>query len=137
MIKLSGILKYDPVRKGFKKSNKCRTLIIDLARDDIDLYYQWFLLKQYGTWLSLQRPMFGNHITIVKGDETGFKSQNWGLHEGKRVTFLLSPVISKTHTFWSLPVIFPEGNSIRNDLQLNKKMNFHLTIGRQYDWQPI
>lgn len=134
--KLTGILKYDPHRPGFRKTHKSRTLIVDFARDDFDLYYQWFLTKKFGTWLTIQRPMFGKHVTIVRGDELGFKNFNWGKYEGGKIEVMVSPCLNRNYSFWVLPTKCEDGINIRRELGLKNLHNFHLTIGRQYDWQP-
>ena len=133
---LKGTLVYDPVRPDFKKSHKTRTLIIELPRDTLDLYYQWFLRRQHGTWLDLQRPMYGTHVTIVKGNEHVPDLTNWKKHAGKTVTFQVSPLVRRHWHFWNLPVRGPRLDELRSELGLTKTMPFHLTIGRQYDWQP-
>lgn len=132
---LTGILKYDPWRPGFKKAHKSRTLIVDFVRDDFDLYYQWFLKKRFGTWFEIQRPMFGKHVTVVRGDEPGFKSREWGKYEGQKISVMVSPCINKNYAFWSLPVESNDLMCIRHELGLKKFHNFHLTIGREYEWQ--
>ena len=88
MIKLKGKLVYDPNRGAdFKKTNKVRTLVLELPRDQLDLYYQWFLTKEYGSWLTMQRPMYGTHVTVVKGNEhiDGKYLPLWKKHAGEIV----------------------------------------------------
>ena len=132
---LTGILKYDPHRPGFKKTHKSRTLIVDFARDNFDLYYQWFLKKQFGDWMEIQRPMFGKHVTVVRGDEPGFKADAWGKYEGEKIKVLVSPCLNRNYAFWVLPVESDDLLDIRRELKLRNFHNFHLTIGREYEWQ--
>lgn len=132
---LTGILKYDPFRPGFKKTHKSRTLIVDFARDDFDLYYQWFLKKKFGDWMEIQRPMFGKHVTVVRGDEPGYKSREWGKYEGEKIKVHVSPCLNKNYAFWALPVESDDLLAIRRELGLKNFHNFHMTIGREYEWQ--
>lgn len=134
-IKTRGKLVYDPVRRGFKKGYKVRTLIAELPRDELDLYYQWFLKKRYGEWLWLQRPMFGLHVTVVRGDENGFKSNLWGAYAGLKVDLEYGPIIRHHWGFWSLPVRGNDLLTLRQGLGLKAQHDFHVTVGRQQDWQ--
>lgn len=135
-LKTTGKLVYDPTRKDLRKTFKSRTLIVELPWDDLDLYYQWFLLKRYGTWFQTQRPMWGKHVTIVRGDEKGYLSPNWGKHAGRKVDVYYSPEVSRKWKFWSLPVKGEGLEELRVELGLVAKHDFHLTFARQYDWQP-
>lgn len=97
LIKARGRLIYDPNRPGFNKVHKMRTLILQLPHDDLDLLYQWFIMRhtrsqvwrtiydhnispiEHETWqrpyirrgdvVQMQRPMFGKHVTVVGGNE--------------------------------------------------------------------
>lgn len=164
-IQTRGRLVYEPNRGEFNKQHKVRTLIADLPRDDLDLYYQWMLRKERGSWFSLaaemqevfntdstgepkstkrqitvtvpgvSRPMFGKHVTIVRGDERGFKSPEWRKHAGRVVPIEYSPELDFTYGFWSLPVKpTDELRALRAELGLTPNHNFHITIARQQDW---
>jgi len=146
---------YDPRREGFNKTYKLRTLIVQLPRDDLDLYYQWFLRKQYGSWLrcfveqeevidpsgakrivntntkGMMRPLYGVHVTVVGGKEQGYKSLAWGKHEGKKIEIYYRPQLTLVHQmFWTMPVKSAELKHYRRELGLDPDHNFHLTIGR-------
>lgn len=139
MIKVKGKLVYDPVRQDFKKTHKQRTLIVQLPRDQLDLYYQWFLTKKYGQWLTLQRPMFGVHCTVVKGDERISKDRLnlWKKYAGHEIELMYDPSRLERHwQFWSLTVESPRLIEIRKELGLRLDYRLHITVGRQYDWQP-
>lgn len=136
-LKTQGILRYDPVRRDLRKQYKTRTLIIDLPHDDLDLYYQWFLTKKYGTWLKTQRPMFGKHVTVVRGDEAGFKSPNWKKHEGEKIDVYYAPGdLRREWEFWALPVKGDGLFELRQEVGLARFHDFHITVARQFDWQP-
>lgn len=134
-IKTRGKLAYDPTRREFKKTYKTRTLIAELPRDQIDLYYQWFIKKQYGEWLSLQRPMWGIHVTVVRGNEPVPKLDLWKIHADRWVEFEYGPFIRHHWGFWSLPVRSVELIEIRRELGLKAEHDFHITVGRQVEWQ--
>ena len=139
-IKTSGKLVYEPNRHEFKKTHKMRTLIVELKRDQIDLYYQWFLTKQFGSWIQMQRPMFGTHVTVVKGNEQIHPSKMaaWKKYEGKEIDFEYSVEKIERHwQFWSMTVRSTKLEQIREELGLRPNFRFHITIGRQYDWQPM
>lgn len=135
-IKTRGRLSYDPVRKDLRKTYKQRTLVVELPRDELDLYYQWFLKKKYGSWFELQRPMWGKHVTVVRGDEKGHDSASWEKHEGETIELFYSPLLENKWKFWSLPVRGDELFWLREELGLVAAHNFHITVARQYDWQP-
>lgn len=133
-LKTTGVLRYEPYRKDFRKTHKQRTLILDLKRDDLCRYYAWFLTRNYGTGYELQAPMYGPHVTIVRGDERFPQLQHWKKYEGKQLEIEYDPEsLSKTWAFWSIDVrktidlLF-----IRQELGLTPNHNFHLTIGREY-----
>lgn len=114
-----------------------RTLIVQLPRDDLDLYYQWFITRHHGQNLQLQRPMYGPHVTIVSGNEHVPNLKAWKKYQGNVITFEYDTVIRNHWQFWSLPVYSEQFQSIRKELGLKAEPDFHITIGRQFDWQPI
>ena len=137
-IKLSGILRYEPYRgPEFKKQYKTRTLIIDIGNrgNELDLYYQWFLKKKFGSFLEMQRPLFGTHVTVVGGTEYIPNLSAWKKYEREQVEFEYSPELNLTYQFWSLPVRCHRARQIRDELGLKQKINLHITIGRLHNWQ--
>jgi hypothetical protein len=164
-IKTTGKLVYEPPRRNFNKTYKQKTLVAELPRDDLDLYYQWFLRKERGSWFSLAtemqeisdrnrenelqrtsrkigsnipgitRPMWGKHVTVVRGDELGHESAAWKKHAGRKVDIMYLPEAKFTHGFWSLPVMkTDELRELRTELGLTREYNFHITIARQLNW---
>lgn len=155
-IKTQGRLAYDPVRSDFKKVWKERTLVAELERDDLDLYYQWFLRKKLGTWFDyrqrkqfvfnkeqtvlydiyenvpcIDRPMWGLHVTIVRGDEEGHLSENWGKREGEMIDIFYTPQLELNWKFWSLPVKGDNFFELRTEVGLTAFHDFHITIARE------
>lgn len=139
MLKTSGKLIYEPFRRDFKKTHKVRTLILDLKRDDLDLYYQWFLRKQYGEYLYMNRPMYGLHVTVVAGNEHIDKSKLkfWKTHQNEVFDIEYDPsTLTSNWAFWNIKVKSDDLMAIRKELGLSSNFDFHITIGRQHDWQP-
>ena len=139
MIKTTGKLAYDPTRQEFRKTHKTRTLILELPHDQMDLYYQWFLTKKYGQWIAMQRPMWGLHVTVVRGDEHISKEKLglWKKYQGQSIEVMYDPERIKCHwKFWSVPVKSPRLEEIRAELGLKAFHDFHITVGRMYEWQP-
>jgi hypothetical protein len=155
-LKTQGRLAYDPIRQDLKKVWKQRTLVVELPWDDLDLYYQWFLRKQHGTWFDhelrkqtiynqaqtalyqtnenapgINRPMWGKHVTIVRGDEQGFRSPNWGKHEGEMIDIFYTPEVELDWKFWTLPVRGDNLFELRRELGLCAFHNFHITVARE------
>jgi hypothetical protein len=155
-LKAQGRLIYDPPRTDLKKVHKSRTLVIELPWDDLDLYYQWHLRKRYGSWFDhelrkqrvynetqtalreidenipcVTRPMWGKHVTVVRGDEPGWKSQNWGKHAGEKIDVFYTPHLQRTWKFWSLPVKDDNLFELRRELGLKAFHDFHITVARE------
>lgn len=136
-LKTKGRLIYDPVREDFKKTHKQQALILQLPRDQLDLYYQWFLTKQYGTWLTLQRPMYGLHITVVRGDERPKFQEHWKKYSNQEIEIEYNPeMIERYWAFWTIEVRSEKLDEIRRELGFKNFHRHHITFGRQYDWQP-
>jgi hypothetical protein len=139
MIKITGKLIYDPHRSNFRKTYKQRTLIVQLPHDQLDLYYQWFLTKKFGTWMTLQRPMFGLHVTVVGGNEHIPKNKLhlWKKYHGQAIELEYDNSSIERHWhFWSMSVKSQKLQDIRQELGLILDYRLHITFGRQYDWMP-
>lgn len=128
---LTAKLVYDPVRADFRKTHKAKTLIAQLPRDDLTAVYRWFLKKRY--WIDLQAPMYGNHVTIVSGNER-VASDAWKRHAGERIELVLKPDLYKHWKFWVMPVVDTTRIAqLRAELGLGALKNPHLTVGREYE----
>lgn len=120
-----------------KKHYAKRSLVAALPRDDLDLLYQWFIERQYGQALRLNRPMFGTHVTIVTPEETVPDMRAWGKYEGREVDIEYDVVLRHHGPFWSLPVYSDWFQEVRRELGMPPSADFHITVGRQFSWQPI
>lgn len=133
-----GKLIYDPIRPGFRKEHKQRTLIVELPKDQMDLYYQWFITNKYGHNMDMQRPMYGLHCTVVKGNEfiAPDKLALWKKYSSQLIEIDYNPEKIERHwQFWSITVDSPKLVEIRRELGLRTDYRLHITIGRHYDWQ--
>lgn len=136
-LKLRGTLRYEPYRADFRKTHKQKTLIVELKRDGMCDYYGWFLKRRYGEGYVLQSPMFGKHVTIVRGDEKLKHPEHWKKYEGRKIEIEYDPErVVKTWAFWSIDVR-PSLDLllIRQELGLKATHSFHITIGREYPHQ--
>jgi hypothetical protein len=132
-LKTKGILEFDNTIIKLKKEPS-KTLIVKLADDDLDIYYQWFVTQQCGQSSILQRPMFGTHVSVIRRYEVKDLASLYLLN-GRTIELQYSVELEKIHQFWCLPVISDELNDIRINYGLAPVTNLHITIGRKYDWQ--
>lgn len=132
-----GRLAYNLPPLSSKKPFTKRSLVATLPRDDLDLLYQWFIVRAYGQSMRLNRPLFGTHVTIVWPQESVPNMAPWGKYEGRVVAIEYDVVLRRHFGFWSLPVYNDWFQEIRGELGLAPAPDFHITIGRQFDWQPV
>ncbi|HRW21788.1 MAG TPA: hypothetical protein P5509_07445, partial [Bacteroidales bacterium] len=79
MLKHKGILKFDPRALSNADALFKSWWCVILSNDDIGNYYSWFVERRYG--LKLQRPAFGPHISLIRGEET--TQENWDYFKNK------------------------------------------------------
>jgi hypothetical protein len=132
-----GRLAYNLPPISSRKPYTKRSLVATLPRDDLDLLYQWFIERQFGQALRLNRPIFGTHATIVRHTEDVPNMALWGKYEGMEIDIEYDVVVRNHFGFWSLPVYNDRFQEIRHELGLPPERDFHITIGRQFDWQPV
>lgn len=136
MLKLTGPLVFNPPRPGFKKAFKLNTVLVDLPVDDLGRYYIKQLEHEYGPWLNIAQPMFGLHVTIIKGFEP-FDHKALAHLQGQRITLYADPT-KLEHTgngFWSIPVHEELPLKLREQLNVTPKGEYkpHLTVARASD----
>jgi hypothetical protein len=61
----------------------------------------------------------------------------WGKYEGREVDIEYDVVLRHHGRFWSLPVYSDWFQEVRRELGLPPASDFHITVGRQFDWQPV
>jgi hypothetical protein len=120
-----------------KKPYTKRSLVAALPRDDLDRFYQWLIERRYGQALRLNRPLFGAHVTIVRPEEQVPDMRAWGKYEGLEVDIEYDVVLRNHGSFWSLPVYSDWFQQVRQELGVPPAADFHITVGRQFDWQPV
>lgn len=101
--------------------------------DDLGSYYLYWFNKEYKTVCKAQKPKWGSHITIVRGEyeQPTLKLEEWqGLH-GKEYAFQYDgkPTCNGQHIWLSV-----EGDSLLDlrtyfGLERNPIYPLHLTVG--------
>ena len=137
LIETTAKLIYDPIRKDLKKTHKSRCLIAELKTDDLFALYRSFIAKKYGEKFCPQAPVFKPHVTVI-GPYEKIDLNKWKTkpHNGKIVKISYSVDVEKHWKFWVLPVQSEDLVNIRKEFNLDKNSwNFHITVGRDLDWQ--
>lgn len=143
MIKLTGNVIVNPKRPGdFRKNHKLKTVIVEFKGMGLAHYYINMLERKYGPWMNLSPPMFGLHVTLVKGTETFNEQAAYDFQEKfKTLTLDIDPTTlartdwSKTQPgFWTMKVAGDLVPSFRRDLRVNADrfgLRPHLTVARE------
>lgn len=148
-VKLRGTVSYDPPRPDeFKKKNKLRTMVIDLDAKNLDLYFHKLIAAKHGPWVNLLRPMYGVHVTVVKGNEGVRDMTAWKSHEGERIEIDLAPeTLHRTvgftmaikgkeervpFGFWTVDVKGDNLRKFRKELGMKEDNNWHVTVAREH-----
>jgi hypothetical protein len=130
----SGKIVFDPIaiNDPHLKMFKPWWIIVSLGEENqFAEYYAWFYEKQHG--IKLQRPAFGAHISVVRGEET--EKENWEnfkkSYNNKDITFTynVSPRTNGQHVW--LRVISEELKNLREQMGYSRdgKWGLHLTLG--------
>lgn len=132
MYKSYGKLTFDPLPLSGNKSVMFKPWWIILQMtDDTDNYYRWFIEKRYG--LKLQRPAWGGHISIVRGETTS--QENWNIfktkYDGKEIEFEHSGEIRTNGNHWWLRTYCDNLKDFREEMGYPRDglWGLHLTIG--------
>jgi hypothetical protein len=131
-VKSTGKLIYSP-HSHLGKSDNWATIFCD---DEISTYYRHLFIKQYpylngfNKGIKLSRPVWGSHISFIRGDEK-IPSHIWGLDNNKIIEFEYQPEVKDNGTYFWLNVNCPYLLDLREELGLPRKpkMRLHLTIG--------
>lgn len=128
--KSKGKIIYDPVAGKAKNS---WWVIVECPKDILDYYHHW-IKKDLD--LTLNKPLFGAHISVVRGEEPPLEKQElWRKYHEKEIEFEYSHDIETEGEYYWLRVQCEELNELRRELGLEEtvQFGFHLTIGRVID----
>lgn len=143
-MKVTGTLVFEPDRGAdFRKTGKLKTLILDLPgrkHAEIARYYASQITAVLGPWCNLLEPMFGTHITVVRGNGDRFKDAACQSVVGQKLTVTLDPTTlqrtpwsGKNPAFWYMKVVSPELDDLRARLNVKPIFSYdaHLTVARE------
>jgi hypothetical protein len=125
--KSSGKLTYSP-RTHLKSSENWLVVMCD---DEIANYYRCLYRREF-PWLSkLQRPVWGCHISVVRGENIP-NVQAWGFAANRIINFDYEPGVKTNGEYFWLTVHCDELLAIREVFGVRREPKFglHLTIGR-------
>lgn len=133
MITGEGIIKFDPraLTNADTLFKPWWCVILLYESDDTGDYYSWFIEKRYG--IKIQRPAFGNHISLVRGEET--TEDKWEMfknkYDGKPVKFYHDSELRTNGKHWWIRIISEESKDMREEMGYSRdpQFPFHLTIG--------
>lgn len=125
IFKSNGKIIYDPTAGNAKND---WWIIVECPKDILDYYHHWILKEEN---IKLNKPLFGAHISVVRGEEPPNK-ELWRKYHEKEISFSYSHDIENKDEYYWLRVSSPELNDIREELGLTRdvEFGFHLTIGR-------
>ena len=142
-IKGSGQLVYDPHRGNMKKRTN-GWCVINLD-DEITRYYRWWLEYQYH--IHLQPPAWGAHVSVVRGEFISDQLKPlWKKYHKQRIELEYEHGNIQVHRsgrekdgivpgdYYVINVKCPTIDSIRQELGLKIFDDYHLTIGRSYEY---
>lgn len=140
LLKSTGVLVYDPFRPGMKNTDWWIILNTD---EELCRYYRWWIWRQY--MVDLKNPSWGSHVSILRGAKPrADKIHFWKKYQREKIKFEYSPVVRQQVDtdgnlghFWFIDVWSERLNDIRDELGFktvidDKKIKYHLTIGRTY-----
>lgn len=105
-----------------------------MCDEDLSSYYRCLQRREFPWQPKLQRPVWGSHISVVRGEKIPNEAA-WGFAANKIINFEYEPgVIDNGEYFW-LKVYCDELSAIREIFGLSRqpRFGFHLTIGRTTD----
>jgi hypothetical protein len=130
MIEIKCKIKYDPVPLTGKAETMFKEWwMIATVEGELTEYYAWFVLKRTG--IILQRPAWGAHISVIRGEEPENKKL-WKKYQDSEVTMVYDPDVRTNGEHWWMRAHCPELLDIREELGLVRfgSFNLHLTLGR-------
>ena len=119
-----GVLEYDP-RAG-RAANPWWVIL--RCCDGLIGYHRRLVERRFG--IRLNPPLFGAHISVVRGEEPPAPDA-WRRHHGRAVTFRHTHKVFTNGEFWWLYVRSDDLVAVREELGLPGNGEYlHLTIGR-------
>jgi hypothetical protein len=103
-----------------------------MCDDEISRYYRTLFSKQFPYLNKIQKPTWGAHISILRGEK--IKNYNiWKLDEGKIIDFEYDPIVKDNGEYFWLTVKCNYLSELRIRYGLNPlpQYGFHLTIGKK------
>ena len=122
-------------------------MILDCGLGWSLLYEHWMQKQAGGRWVRdrhgklqyqnarLQRPLWGNHISMIRGEEPRQNEAAWDHLDGRVVEFRFNPDLgfnqSGDRVYWWLDVECSEIGDLRESFGLDRDPEFplHLTLG--------
>lgn len=125
--KSSGKLVYSP-KTHLRDSQRWLVL---MCEDELAKYYCTLFRREFPWLPKLQRPVWGTHISIVRGEQIP-NHEVWGLAANKFINFEYEPGVRDNGEYYWLKVYCDELCAIREAFGLKREPQFglHLTIGR-------
>tara|TARA_B100000609_G_scaffold199317_1_gene202040 strand:+ start:20082 stop:20495 length:414 start_codon:yes stop_codon:yes gene_type:complete len=128
-LQMNGILDFEPTTQDGKGGNPWWLIL--RCDDEVVRYYLWWIEKTEG--IKLQRPLFGAHISVMRGEEAQQNATLWKEQQDTTCDFRYSHIVETQDGFWWLPVESRMLREIRAFYGLSPlpDFGFHLTIGRR------
>jgi hypothetical protein len=117
---------YDPSRKGQVSDP---WWMIATTDDEIAAYYRWIVQRRFD--LALDKPSWGAHVTVVRGEQPVVNDQLWASDNGLEIDFSYTHEVYTNGVHWWLNVDCDAFEQIRVRYGFpSGKRHFHLSIGR-------
>jgi len=101
--------------------------------DNIGKMYRALYSLEYFYKPKIQKPLWGTHISIIRGETTDLQSKI-GQVNGFAITFGYLPRMSTNGVHFYLPVICPLLDTIRLEAGLDKScVSYHMSVGNICD----
>lgn len=129
-MKSFGILNYSP-KTHLRNADRWLVLYCD---DELVKYYSHLFKKEYPWLPKLQRPVWGAHVSVIRGEKIQ-NEDKWGLFHKKRIDFDYEPGVIDNGEYYWLKVKCDALLDIREMYGLSREPKFglHLTVGRTTD----
>ena len=135
----TGIIKYDPYR-GSMKNRTVNWCVVNIDRGIADYYRHWLKVEKH---IHLQEPSWGGHISIVRGEHLDKSVEHlWKKYQNQQVEFTYehgvyhsAPDKKNGGLYYWITVESLMFSEIRKELKLPVGWQFHITVGRTYEYE--